>query len=167
MDLSTLANVINAVAVSAGVIFAAVQVHLYREQQRRDAMLALVRSYQSPAFTGALRRVNTLPDGAGRQRIRELLGPDGEDSVFLLGLTWESLGLLLFRREVTLDVMDDFFSGAIEISWRKLHVFVEEDRLSTKRDTAWEWFQWLAERMKSREKDTPPVPAHIAHRSWR
>jgi hypothetical protein len=167
MDLSTVANLINAFAVTAGVIFAAIQIQHYRGRQRRDAMLELVRSFQSPPFSRALHRVNSLPDGADRQKIREVLGPEGEDDVFLVGLTWESLGVLAFRREVTLDLMADFFSGAIVISWRKLHVFVEEDRRSLKRETVWEWFQWLAERMIEREKKSPRTPAHIAHRDWR
>ena len=64
-------------------------------------MLELVRSFQSPAFTSALRRVLSLPDGADAKKIRELLGPDGEDDVYLVSLTWESIGLLLFRRELT------------------------------------------------------------------
>jgi hypothetical protein len=167
MDISTIANLINAVAVTAGVIFAAAQIKDYRRQRRRDAMLELVRSFQSPPFTRALHRINSLPDGADRQKIREVLGDEGEDDVFLVGLTWESLGVLAFRREVTLDLMADFFSGAIVISWRKLHLFVEEDRRSLKRETVWEWFQWLAERMIEREKKTPPNPAHIAHRDWK
>ena len=33
--------------------------------------------------------------------------------------TWESLGILVFRGEVSLDLVDDFFSGAVELSWRK------------------------------------------------
>ena len=167
MDISTIANLLNAVAVTAGVIFAAAQIKDYRRQRRRDAMLELVRSFQSPPFTRALHRINSLPDGADRQKIREVLGDEGEDDVFLVGLTWESLGVLAFRREVTLDLMADFFSGAIVISWRKLHLFVEEDRRSLKRETVWEWFQWLAERMIEREKKTPPNPAHIAHRDWK
>ena len=167
MDLSTLANLVNAAAVTAGVIFAAVQIHHYRQRRRRDAMLELLRSFQSRDFTRALCRVNSLPDGADLRKICEILGPDGADDVFMVGLTWESLGVLLFRREVTLDLMDDLFSGAIIISWRKLHVFVEEDRRATERDTVWEWFQWLAERMLEREKKAPPIPAQIAHRSWR
>ena len=165
MDLSTIANLINALAVTAGVIFAAVQIQHYRQRRQREAMLELVRSFQSPPFSRALHRVNSLPDGADRLKIRELLGPEGEDDVFLVGLTWESLGVLAFRREVTLDLMADFFSGAIVISWRKLHVFVEEDRRSLKRETVWEWFQWLAERMMERESKLPAVPAYIAHRS--
>ena len=167
MDLSTLANVINAVAVSAGVIFAAVQIHHYRQRQQRDSMLELVRSFQNPSFANALRRVTSLPDGADREKIRELLGPDGEDAVFLVGLTWESIGVLVFRREVTFELVTDFFSGTVSISWRKLRVFVEEDRRAVDRNTAWEWFQWLAERMIEREGKAPPTPAHTAHRSWR
>jgi len=167
VDLSTLANLVNAAAVSAGVIFAAVQIRHYRQQQRREAMLELVRSFQSASFASALRRSTSLPDGADRQKIRELLGPEGEDAVFLVGLTWESIGVLVFRREVTADLVADFFSGTISISWRKLRLFVEEDRRFVERDTAWEWFQWLAEQMGEREKSSAPVPAHLAHGSWR
>lgn len=167
MDLSTLANLINAIAVTAGVIFAAVQIRHYRQRRRRDSMLELVRSFQNPSFASGLRHVNSLPDGADLHKIHEILGPNAEDAIFLVGLTWESLGVLVYRRELDLDVVADFFSGAIVVSWRKLHVFVEEDRRALQRETVWEWFQWLAEQMIEREKKTPPTPAHIAHRNWR
>jgi hypothetical protein len=167
MDISTLANLINAVAVTAGVIFAAAQIRQYRQRRQRDAMLELVRSFQSPAFTAALRRVLSLPDGADSAKIREVLGPDGEDAVYLVSLTWESLGVLVFRREVTLDLVDDFFSGPLVISWQKLKVYSEEGRQTLSRETFNEWFHWLAERMLERETALPPVPAYIAHRDWR
>ena len=167
MDIATLANLINAIAVTAGVIFAAAQIRYYRQRRRREAMLELVRSFQSPAFTSALRRVLSLPDGADAQKIREMLGPDGEDAVYLVSLTWESLGVLVFRREVTLDLVDDFFSGPILLSWQKLKVYSEDWRRTLNRETGNEWFHWLAERMMEREKLSPPVPAYIAHRTWR
>src|SRR6266699_1505464 len=167
MDISTLANLINAFAVTAGVIFAAAQIRYYRQRRRRESMLELVRSFQSPAFTSALRRVLSLPDGADAAKIREVLGPDGEDAVYLVSLTWESLGVLVFRREVTLDLVDDFFSGPILLSWQKLRVYGEDWRRSLNRETGNEWFHWLAERMMEREKLSPPVPAYIAHRRWR
>ena len=167
MDLSTLANLINAFAVTAALIFAAVQISYYRRGIRREAMLELVRSFQSPAFTSALRRVLSLPDGADAQKIREVLGPDGEDAVYLVSLNWESLGILLFRREVTLDLVDDFFSGPILLSWQKLKVHSEECRRTLNRETFNEWFHWLAERMMERERLSPPVPVYIAYRTWR
>jgi hypothetical protein len=167
MDLSTLANLINAIAVTGALIFAAAQVGYYRQRRRREAMLELVRSFQSPVFTSALRRVLSLPEGADTQKIRELLGADGEDAVYLVSLTWESLGVLMFRREVTLDLVDDFFSGPIVLSWQKLKIYSEEWRRTLNRETGNEWFHWLAERMIEREKLSPPVPAYIARRTWR
>jgi hypothetical protein len=167
MDVSTIANLINPLAVTAGVIFAAVQIRHYSQRRRRDAMLELVRSFQSPSFASAFRRVISLPDGATQAQVSKLLGADGEDATHIVGLTWESLGVLVFRREVTLDVVDDFFSGPISISWRKLSRYVFEQRAILGRETAFEWFQWLAERMMEREKQTPPVPAHIAHQGWK
>jgi hypothetical protein len=115
-------------SLSIGAFFAAYQLADLRRQRRREAVLALVRSFQSAHFTSALRQTNSLPDGADRATIRELLGPTGENQVFLVGLTWESLGVLVFRRQVDMETMDDFFSGAIMVSWRKLSKFVEEDR---------------------------------------
>jgi len=167
MDIATIANLINAVAVTAGLIFAGVQIRQYRERKHRENMLELVRSFQSPAFTSALRRVMSLPDGANSEKIREVLGPDGEDSVYLVSLTWESIGILLFRRELTLDLVDDFFSGPILLSWQKLKTYSEEFREKLNRDTGSEWFHWLAERMMERERSAPPVPAYVAHRGWR
>jgi hypothetical protein len=166
MNWSVTADVVSAVAVTVGVVFAATQLGDLRRQRKREAMLALVRSFQSADFTTALRRVNSLPDGVDRAAIGVTLGPDGEDQVFLVGLTWESLGVLVFRREIDLQLIDDFFSGAIVVSWRKLHAFVEQDRRTLGRETVWEWFQWLAERLTEREQRTNPVPAHLAHRDW-
>jgi len=167
MDIATLANLINAIAVTAGVIFAAAQIRHYRQRRRREAMLELVRSFQSPALTSALRRVQSLPDAADTEGIRKVLGADGEDAIYLVSITWETLGILVFHREVTLDLVDDFFSGPILVSWQKLKIYSEECRHTLKRETFNEWFQWLAERMMEREKLSPPVPAHIAHRRWR
>lgn len=141
MDWSVTAEVVNAVAVTLGVGFAAYQLLDLRRQRRRDMMLTLVRSFQSADFTTALRRVNSLPDEADRATIRSTLGPEGEDDVFLVGLTWESLGVLAFRREIDLELIDEFFSGAIVVAWRKLHAFVEQDRRMLERETVWEWFQ--------------------------
>ena len=166
MDIATLANLINAIAVTAGVIFAATQIRDYRRQRKRDSMLSLVRSFQNPTFSNALRKVIELPDNVGADEIRQILGPDGEDIVAHLTATWESIGVLVFHNELTLDVVDDFFSGPIVLSWKKLRPYVEHLRQHYARDTWSEWFQWLAERMMEREKHIPPVPAYIAHRDW-
>ena len=167
MDLSTIANLINAIAVTAGVIFAAVQIRDYRRQRHRDSMSGLVRSFQTPSFAHSLRRVSSLPDNVAREQIPALLGSDGEDHIYALLTSWEALGILLYRKEVSIDLVDDFFSGPILLSWQKLRVYSEEWRRALNRDTFSEWFHWLAERMMERERLSPPVPAYVGHRTWR
>ena len=117
-----------------------------------------------PGFHERTSSGDVAPGWRKREKIREVLGPDGEDSVYLVSLTWESIGILLFRRELTLDLVDDFFSGPILLSWQKLKTYSEEFREKLNRDTGSEWFHWLAERMMERERSSPPVPAYIAHR---
>src|SRR5438128_11800484 len=167
MDLSTLANLINAFAVTAGVIFAAAQIRYYRRQRKRDAMLNLARSFQSPTFARGLRRLVELLDSASAEKIREILGPEGEDLIVHVTVTWETIGVLLFHGELSIDIVDDFFSGPILISWKKLSPYTTAVRQQYNRETWSEWFQWLAERMMERESKAPPVPADISHRNWR
>src|SRR5947208_11953831 len=150
MDISTLADLINAVAVTAGVIFAATQIRDYRRQRTRDSMLALVRSLQSPTFAKGLRRVIELPDDASAEKIREILGPEGEDLIVHVTATWETIGVLLFHGELSIDIIDDFFSGPILISWRKLLPYTIEIRQQYDRETWWEGCQSLDERMMER-----------------
>ena len=44
-----IAKLIDAIAVTAGVISAGVPIRQYSQRRKRDAMLELVRSFQSPA----------------------------------------------------------------------------------------------------------------------
>ena len=166
MDISTLANVINAVAVTAGVIFAAVQIREFRRQRQRESMYTLVQTFQSADFAKALHTIMELPDNLDRAAIRSQLGPEGEAAIYFVTTTWETIGILVFQKELTLDLVDDFFSGPLVLTWCKLEHYLEEIRKERKRDTLFEWFQWLAERMIAHESKTQPVPGHITHRNW-
>ena len=108
-----------------------------------------------------------LPDNTSAEEIRRFQGPEGEDLLVHLTATWETIGVLLFHGEFTIDVVDDFFSGPILISWRKLLPYRTDLRQRYQRETWSEWFQWLAERMMEREWKTPAVPPYIAYRDWK
>lgn len=162
-DLSTLANLAQAAAVMVAVVFGIYQVRQIRIQRHREAAFALMSSLQTREMVRGLAILDSIPPGLSRTDLDRRLGPAALDLDTLLA-TWESLGILVFHGEVGLDLVDDFFSGSIVHSWLKLERAVTELREETDRDTRWEWFQWLAERMLERESDTPPVPAHVAHR---
>jgi hypothetical protein len=165
MSVEVVFQVIEALAVVIGVGFAIFQVRQYRREQQREAALELLHSFQSTDFARALHIIYNLPDGLSKEDIEREIG-DEFHLVYALMTTWESLGILVYRGEVGLDLVDDFFSGPITVSWRKLQAHVMGEREQLGRDTIEEWFQWLYERLQERESVEPPVAAHIAHRDW-
>lgn len=166
VDLSTLANIAQAAAVMVAVGFGIHQVRGIRRQRHRDAAFALMASLQTRDMVQALALLDSVPPGLSRAQLADHLGHRLTELDMLLA-TWESLGILVFHGEVGMDLVDDFFSGSIVHSWVKLRGLVIELRAEIERDTRWEWFQWLAERMLDRESASPPVPAHVQHRGWR
>jgi hypothetical protein len=126
MDLSTFANLINAIAVTAGVIFAATQIREFRAQHRVQSIYTLVQSFQNAEFAKALRWMYALPENLDRAALRAQVATEGEDLFYYLMTTWESIGVLVFRGELTLELVDDFFSGPVVVLgescagvWRK------------------------------------------------
>ena len=165
MSIEAFFQAVEAVAVVFAVGFAIVQVRQHRRDKSREAALELLHSFQTPQFAKALNIVFNLPDGLSKEEIESTVGDDFH-LVYALTATWESLGILVYRGEVDLDLVDDFFSGPIKISWQKLKGHVMGERSMLERDTIEEWFQWLTERLAERESQMPPVPAHIAYKHW-
>jgi hypothetical protein len=164
-DLATFAELISAAAVVVGLIFAVVQLRQFRRVQEREAGLELLRSYQTQQLARALLLVFELPDELSKTEVETRAGSDIATLCALL-TTWEILRILVHPEQVDLSIVDYFISGPKVLYWRKLRRYVEQQRLELHRDTIWEWFQWLAERMLERESATPPIPAHIQHRHW-
>ncbi len=165
MSIELVLQAIETAAVATGVAFAIVQVRQYRRDRRRAAAIELLHSFQTPVFADALNTVYNLPDGLSREALETRLAGRFH-IVYSLMTTWESLGILVHMGEVDLDLVEDFFSGPILISWRKLQGHVMGERAATGRDTIEEWFQWLAERLQERETKRPALPAHVEHHNW-
>lgn len=150
----------------AGALFTVGQLRLARRAREREVALEILRLIQTPDFVKALRLVYDLAPDLSRADVEARLGDD-MNHVYAMMISWESLGVLVYRRQLDLDVVDDFVSGSLLLSWRKLGRYVEEERAMRGRETLLEWFQWLAERMIERESRVPVVPAYRAHADWR
>lgn len=156
------AAVISTMILMAGIGFTIVQLRHARSDRERNAMLELVHRLQTPDFARAMRALFYIYSDPSKQKVADVVH-DNPGLIYDLMATWESLGIMVHRGEMSLDMVDDFFSGPIVISWEVLESFVYEERKKLRRDTTWEWFQWLAEQMKAQEQKKPPVPAYIAH----
>jgi hypothetical protein len=166
VSLQIILSLFSTTAIVLAGIFGGIQLRQFYKQRARDSALQLVRSFQTVEFTTAVDIVFNIPEGLSKKEIEERLGEKITHILVLFG-TFESLGILVHRREIKMAIVDDFFSGIIILSWKKFRNYIEEMRTLGNRDTYYEWAQWLAEQFIKRESKTPAVPAYIAHRDWK
>jgi hypothetical protein len=168
-DLTTLANlaeIFGAVVVVGGLAFAVVQLHNYRQQRRETAAIELLRSFHNPEFSRALRIVLDIPVGARKKDLGEF-SADQENAIMVVMLTFESIGLMVFRNIVPLNMVDDLLGGVCVECWGRLNNYIQDRRIESGRDALSEWFQWLAERLQEVQARHGCVPAYELYRRWR
>ena len=165
MELSLLLDLITAVAVVLGILFGLLQLRHYHLSREQEADLFLLNSFQTGEFFQGILIIHELPNELTKSEIEDRVG-DEIRLVYLVMSTWDSIGILVFKHEVSIDMVIDAYSGSIVISWQRLKTYVADLREDLQRQTTFEWFQWLAERTLERENDQPPLPAHLAFRNW-
>ncbi|NIM92948.1 MAG: hypothetical protein GTO18_04465 [Anaerolineales bacterium] len=166
MDLSTVIDVLSVIAVVIGLFYAGLELRQFRISRERESALELFKTFQSLEFMRGVRLIPELPDNQSREQIENLAGERIDDLYFTIA-SLEGLGVLVHREELSLGLVEDFFSGIIVTTWLKLRRFVEDERKALDRQTWGEWTQWLAERIIEREKTNPPVPANIEYQNWK
>jgi hypothetical protein len=166
MDVSNLIQIVSTVAMTLGIVFGILNLRNFQAMRKREAAILMLNSFQTMEFVRGLLYIFDLPDDATQEHL-ESLPEDRYMTIYLVLGTWERLGILVFRNEIPVDLVDDAFSGPIIQSWGKLGKFVESFRTRVHRETGFEWFQWLAERMQEREQHGSAIPAYVAHRNWR
>ena len=166
-DLANLANVaeiIGAIIVIGGLVFAVLQMRQTRQQRREMAAIELFRFFGHPKFTAAYKRVLRLPEGLSADDIQK--NDSGlEESAMLICATMESIGVMTFQRIVPFMVVYNLIGTSGPALWRKLAPWVEMLREEQEAPTVFEWFQWLSERLDGNHVPDEN-PAYEAHKDW-
>jgi hypothetical protein len=166
-DLATAASwaeVLGGLAVLIGVPVAFFEWRRNRAAKAAAAALEVMRPVQSPAFIAALERMYATPDVS----METLQGDEGlHDAARLLWATFETLGYLVYRRVVPLQVLEEFAGGSARLTWQRLMPYATQLRVDQQAVHAMEWVQWLAERLDEHPSPQKAVGAHVGHRGWR
>lgn len=168
MDLNTLASlaeIIGAIIVVGGLWFAIVQLLQHRQQRRDLAAVELARSFQSPAFANALRKVLSMPDGIQAKQMRSM-EPTYEDAAIQLSITLESVAIMVHRRVIELDIVWELMGGVVMDTWDKLGVWVQNVREEQEQEKFAEWFQWLDTQLRRRKAEGGYEPAFRLYADW-
>lgn len=166
-DLATIANmaeILGAIIVVGGLFFAVLQMRHLRQQRRELAAIELFRFFGNARFTRAYKALLRLPDGMSAEDIRTNK-QNLEEAAMLVSSTMESIGVMTFQRIVPFMVVYNLIGHTTVILWRKLDIWVAALRIETGNQGAFEWFQWLAERLEQYQPGDAQ-PAYMLYRDW-
>ncbi len=152
----------------AGLVIAAgiatYQFLLHRRERSEQNALEVLTRLTSTEFRTAYARVWELPLDATVEDVRAQ-GPDMEDAINCVLMTFEVMGVMVHNRMVPLDDVDQIIGGFLRESWRRLesYIYWRRERLGTRR---WgEWYQWLAERLAVENRRG--TGAYVAFKQWK
>ena len=169
MDLSSAANVaeiLGAIIVVGGFAFAIIQLTHFRAQRRDKAALELARSVQNPEFAHALRLILSIPPGLTADELRAK-GSQVEDAAMLISLTLESVGIMIHRRIVSIDMVWELMGGVILETWDRIELWVRDIRRAHEREKFDEWIEWLVHQLNEHFDGNGQQPAHVRYADWK
>jgi hypothetical protein len=166
VNSATVLNVVSTLALVVSLIFASAQIRMAQRQRKRDTAVGLVQSFHTPEFVSGVAAMLELPDNLSKAELQSRFA-DKLDNILLMLLSLESVGILVQKREIPIDLADDFFYTPVVVGWQKLHRYIEDMRKEQGVDTPLEFFQFLVEQIARRQGTAPAVPAFIAYRDWR
>ena len=163
-DIADIVEIIGVVAIVFGIVFGLIQLRQHREQTRNMAIHELAASFEDKDFTESYRLLATLKNGMSADEINAL-GDEYVSAILRVGMKFETVGLLVHKRVVPFDAMKDLVGGAAIKIWNVVEVWTEETRDTQNHVLLFEWFQWLAERLKER-RESARTPAYQLHKDW-
>mgnify|MGYP001166525524 FL=1 len=168
MNLETMAQyaeVFGVLTIIGAVLFSWYQINQLKKDRASAAAFQLTKIFQDSTFAHGLHRVFNSPENLNAEEFEEFHQGHMKDVVTLM-TTWESLGAMIYRKELDWNLMYDYFAGAIVVTYLKTERVIDDWRTKNNRPSYFEWMQWLAERVMELEDGTPPVPANLLHKDW-
>ena len=160
---ANLAEIIGAGSIITGLTFGWVQLRHFRAQQRDAVAINLMQTFYNQDLAHALALLQPVDDGIGLQELREK-GDEYVRAAITITTSFETMGLLVFKRMATLDLVLDLAGGIVTTMNRKLRTWQTEMRESQNQPSWGEWFEWLGD--QAEKAKSSKTPAHIAYSDW-
>ncbi len=153
-EVAMWAEILGGAAVIGGILFGLVQLRMYSKERADRAAIEVVRSMLSEHFPSAYRLLSHLTDGLSVAEVRRR-GPEYEEADFSIATVCETLGFMVFKGVVPLDVAYSLVGGVALTMWRKLETYAEEVGNADGQVRIMEWFEWLVRRLEEVEAVQP------------
>lgn len=163
-QMASLAEIIGAITIVSGLIFGFFQIRVYRTQQRDAIAINLMQTFYSPELARAVHLLHSLPDAISAQELRAK-GPEYEEAAVIICTTFETMGLLVYKKIAKFDLVMELAGGMVTTMGRKLSAWLATVREEQNQPSWAEWFDWLARRAV--EHKSIRAPAYLRTDNWK
>jgi hypothetical protein len=154
VDITEVSAIVAAIGVIVGVAFTVLQLRDFVKTRHIDLVMRLYSTFGSKEYLEASRRVSLASKDHDA-----FLKKYGYVDVVLVGTLFEGIGILLKRKLMDIELIDDLFSEPVRNSWRTMKPIIEIYRKSLNQPRIFEWFEYLAAEMQKREQQLAPKTA--------
>jgi hypothetical protein len=157
VDITEISAVVAAAGVLVGVVYYILDMRHQSKVRQTDLVMKLYSELGSKEYLEAYPAFFTLDfkDYQDfRNRYPKFLVVDTPTFVSfnMYCYFFEGVGILLHRKLIDIELVDDLFSIAIKDDWDKVRPIVEGFRKEMGWPQFWEWFEYLYDEMKKREQ---------------
>ncbi len=163
-QIASAAEIIGALTIISGLIFGWFQIRVNSGRQRDTIAINLMQTFYNPALARAVHLLHGLPDGVSAEELRKR-GPEFEEAAMIVTTSFETMGLLVYKRIARFDLVVALAGGMMTSMHRKLELWLEAVREEQNQPSWAEWFEWFARLAEDRKSSSQP--AHIEFRNWK
>lgn len=161
---ANIADIIGAGSIVTGLVVGLLQIRHLRSQQRNAVAINLAQTFYSHDLAQAIALLQPLPDGISLAEMRDK-GAAYEKAAITVCTSFETMGLLAFKRIAPMDLVLDLAGGIVATMCRKLRRWNEDLREEQQQPSWAEWFEWLGDQALNASGTSQP--AHIEHKNWK
>ena len=161
--LANIAEIIGAGSIITGLVFGWFQIRHFRAQQRDAVAINLMQTFYNKELAQAIALLQPIPDGVSLDELRAK-GDSYVEAAITIATSFETMGLLVFKKIATMDLVLDLAGGIVTTMNRKLRVWQNDMRVAQEQPSWGEWFEWLGD--QAEKNKLQDVPAHIKYRDW-
>jgi hypothetical protein len=152
VDVQTVSIVIASASVVAGVIYYAFQIRHQNKIRQTDLVMKLYSEIGSKEYVEAYPHFFTSMEFKDYEDFKNKpwVGTPAYVSYMMHCYFFEGIGILLHKKLIDIELVDDLFSMHIKMNWEKIKPIVEGRRKEWNTPAYWEWFEYLYNEMKKR-----------------
>jgi hypothetical protein len=157
--ITLVANIALALTFIVGLVFGIIQIKSAARDRKERFTIQTLKDFQTRQFAEMIFLINNYSIPSTLEEWRKL---PGQDQIMFLQFTqeMESLGILVAKRFINIELVDITLGSFVTASWDKLATIIKDMREKLPDPYLSEYFQSLAERLNERMQLHPRKPFH-------